>query len=156
MLVSEGIECPMGVWLVFICAMGGVSGRVFVQVGAIMAASDRFNITVRGQGGHAGLPHRLRDPVVAAAAVVGSLQPLVSREVAPSDSAVVSVSRFNTGALHNAQRKRLHQEHDSTKCRTMCCAGLYSAICDAKAWTLVCRQTSHLPFVTWHSLLCSE
>lgn len=63
-----------------------------------MAASDRFNITVEGVGGHAGLPHRTRDPVVAAAAVVGALQPLVSRETPPTDGAVVSVSRFNTGA----------------------------------------------------------
>ena len=68
-----------------------------------MAASDRFNITLEGVGGHAGLPHRTRDPVVAAAAVVGALQPLVSRETAPTDGAVVSVSRFNTGASKSTQ-----------------------------------------------------
>jgi hypothetical protein len=45
-----------------------------VQVGTIMAASDRFNITVLGRGGHAGLPHKARDPVVAAAALDGALQ----------------------------------------------------------------------------------
>lgn len=45
-----------------------------VQVGTIMAASDRFNITVLGRGGHAGLPHKAQDPVVAAAALVGALQ----------------------------------------------------------------------------------
>jgi len=73
------------------------SGTITTKVGTIMAASDRFNITVSGAGGHAGLPHRTRDPVVAAAALVGALQPLVSRETAPTDGAVVTVARFNTG-----------------------------------------------------------
>lgn len=86
-----------------------------------MAASDRFNITVRGQGGHAGLPHRLRDPVIAAAAVVGSLQPLVSREIAPSDSAVVSVSRFNTGGLYTAKARAFHLPHNAL-CKAIQCS----------------------------------
>ena len=51
-----------------------------MQVGTIMAASDRFNITVLGRGGHAGLPHKARDPVVAAAALVGALQVCSSRK----------------------------------------------------------------------------
>jgi IAA-amino acid hydrolase len=73
------------------------SGVISTKAGTIMAASDRFNITVLGRGGHAGLPHKARDPVVAAAALVGALQTLVSRETAPTDGAVVGVSRFNTG-----------------------------------------------------------
>jgi metal-dependent amidase/aminoacylase/carboxypeptidase family protein len=52
-----------------------------VQAGTIMAASDRFNITVLGRGGHAGLPHKARDPVVAAAALVGALQVCRSRKL---------------------------------------------------------------------------
>lgn len=55
-----------------------VATQLTSQVGTIMAASDRFNITVLGQGGHAGLPHRAKDPVVAAAALVGVLQVDVS------------------------------------------------------------------------------
>lgn len=43
-----------------------------------MAASDRFNFTVLGRGGHGAMPHLARDPVVAASAVVMALQPLVS------------------------------------------------------------------------------
>ena len=62
-----------------------------------MAASDRFNITVSGRGGHGAMPHLSADPVVAAAAVVSALQPLVSRETSPTDGAVVTVARFNTG-----------------------------------------------------------
>ena len=72
-----------------------------MQPGTIMAASDRFNISVEGRGGHGAMPHLAADPVVAAAAVVGALQPLVSRETSPSDGAVVTVARFNTGAPPN-------------------------------------------------------
>ncbi|KAG2448129.1 hypothetical protein HYH02_006714 [Chlamydomonas schloesseri] len=73
------------------------SGTIGTRPGTIMAASDRFTFSVRGQGGHGALPHTTRDPVVAAAAVVMALQTLVSRETAPVDAAVVTVSRFNTG-----------------------------------------------------------
>ncbi|KAG2430419.1 hypothetical protein HXX76_009944 [Chlamydomonas incerta] len=74
------------------------SGTIGTRPGTIMAASDRFVFSVRGLGGHGALPHTTRDPVVAAAAVVMALQTLVSRETAPVDAAVVTVSRFNTGA----------------------------------------------------------
>ena len=50
-----------------------------------------------GKGGHAAYPHDLVDPVIPAAELVGALQSLVSRETPPTDSAVISVSRFNTG-----------------------------------------------------------
>ena len=62
-----------------------------------MAASDRFNITIEGRGAHGAMPHLGADPVVAGAAVVTALQPLVSRETSPTDSAVITVARFNTG-----------------------------------------------------------
>jgi metal-dependent amidase/aminoacylase/carboxypeptidase family protein len=62
-----------------------------------MAASDRFAFSINGTGGHGAMPHLAADPVVAAAAVVAALQPLVSRETSPTDGAVVTVSRFNTG-----------------------------------------------------------
>ena len=63
-----------------------------------MAAADRFWVDVEGRGGHAALPHLTVDPVIAAAHAVLALQPLVSRETSPTDSAVVTVARFNTGA----------------------------------------------------------
>lgn len=64
-----------------------------MRPGVMMAASDRFQLTVSGRGGHAALPHLARDPVVAASAVVLALQALVSRETSPLDSAVVTVTR---------------------------------------------------------------
>ena len=62
-----------------------------------MAASTRFHAVVRGQGAHGGMPHLARDPVIAAAAIVHALQPLVSRETDPVDGAVISVTRLSTG-----------------------------------------------------------
>ena len=74
------------------------SGTLSTKPGPIMAASDRFSFVVVGLGGHAAIPHLAVDPVVAASAIVLALQSLVSRETSPTDSAVISVTRFNTGA----------------------------------------------------------
>jgi IAA-amino acid hydrolase len=73
------------------------AGVIATRPGTIMAASDRFTFTVHGRGGHGALPHLAVDPVVAASAIVMSLQSIVSRETSPTDGAVVTVSRFNTG-----------------------------------------------------------
>lgn len=53
------------------------TGTLATRAGPIMAASDRFNITLRGRGGHGAMPHLAADPVVAAAALVLALQTLV-------------------------------------------------------------------------------
>ena len=63
----------------------------------MMAASDKFEATIHGRGGHGAMPHLTADPVVAAAQAVLALQPLVSRELNPTDSGVVTVARFKTG-----------------------------------------------------------
>lgn len=73
------------------------SGHLGVREGVLMAASDRFRVVIQGKGGHAALPHLAVDPVIAAAAVVSAAQSLVSRETSPLASAVLSITRFNTG-----------------------------------------------------------
>lgn len=62
-----------------------------------MAAADMFKIVIEGRGGHAATPHMTADPVVVGALIVTALQPLVSRETSPTQGAVVTVARFNTG-----------------------------------------------------------
>ena len=62
-----------------------------------MAGADEFKIEILGKGGHGAMPHQTIDPVVAAAAVVSSLQHLVSRVTNPVVGSVVSVTRFSTG-----------------------------------------------------------
>jgi amidohydrolase len=65
------------------------------------AAADSFTATIYGQGGHAARPHLVVDPVVVACEVVSALQLLISRELDPLKSAVITVGAINAGATHN-------------------------------------------------------
>ncbi|HRP63331.1 MAG TPA: amidohydrolase [Phycisphaerales bacterium] len=76
-------------------------GVVSTRVGPMLAASDRFEIVVRGTGSHAAYPQISRDPIVAGAAIVQALQQIASRNVGPLDSVVVSVTQFHAGTTHN-------------------------------------------------------
>jgi amidohydrolase len=69
--------------------------------GACLAASDRFDIVVRGKSGHAAHPHHAVDPLVAAAMLVAQLQTVVSREVRPIHPAVVTVGAIQGGTTYN-------------------------------------------------------
>ncbi len=76
-------------------------GQVGVKDGPIFGSADEFRITVRGRGGHGGMPHTSIDPVVAAAQVVLALQTIVSRETSPFSPAVVTVGRVEGGSAFN-------------------------------------------------------
>ena len=76
-------------------------GRVAVTPGPIFGSADTWYLTVRGQGGHGGMPHTSVDPITAAAAVVGALQTIVSRETSPFEPAVVTVGRISGGMAFN-------------------------------------------------------
>ncbi|MEK4228289.1 M20 family metallopeptidase [Solibacillus sp. FSL H8-0538] len=69
-------------------------GDILVREGAIMAAADRFEITIQGKGGHGAEPHHSIDAIVIGSQFVTQLQTLVSRRVDPLQSAVVSVGHF--------------------------------------------------------------
>jgi amidohydrolase len=76
-------------------------GHVGVKDGPIFGSADEFGITVRGRGGHGGMPHTSIDPVVAAAHVVLALQSIVSRESSPFSPAVVTVGQVSGGRTFN-------------------------------------------------------
>jgi amidohydrolase len=76
-------------------------GKVGVNRGPLMAAVDEFEIVVEGSGGHGAAPHETADPIVAAARIVGALQTIVSREVSPLDSAVVTIGTIRGGDAFN-------------------------------------------------------
>lgn len=67
-------------------------GRALCPDGAVMAGNGTFEITVRGQGGHASQPELCRDPLLAAAAIVTALQQVVSRRISPQAPTVLSVT----------------------------------------------------------------
>jgi amidohydrolase len=85
-------------------------GAVATRPGPMLAAADRFTIEIHGAGGHAALPHQTRDPIVAAAELVLSLQSLVARETDPLDSAVVSVTSLHAGAAFNVVPESLRMQ----------------------------------------------
>jgi len=76
-------------------------GWVGVTPGPAMAASGRFKIIVTGSGGHGASPQLTRDPVAASAQIITALQTIVSRNVRPLDSAVVSVTAIEAGEAFN-------------------------------------------------------
>ncbi|MFW6136140.1 MAG: M20 metallopeptidase family protein [Chloroflexota bacterium] len=76
-------------------------GTVDVTAGPVMAAAERWTCTVRGAGGHGALPHLAVDPIVAACHLVTALQTVVSRDVSPLDTAVVTVGSFHAGDAFN-------------------------------------------------------
>lgn len=76
-------------------------GRVGINRGALMAAVDNFSIEIEGRGGHGAMPHEAADPILAAARIVESLQSVVSREISPLDSAVVTVGSIHGGTAFN-------------------------------------------------------
>jgi amidohydrolase len=76
-------------------------GTFAMRAGPMMASFDIFEITVRGKGTHAALPHLGHDPMVAAAQIVTGLQTLISRNTHPLESAVVSVTQVHGGDTWN-------------------------------------------------------
>ena len=74
-------------------------GTIGINNGPMMAAADRFEVHITGRGGHGAHPYMTIDPVVVAAHIITAAQTIVSRNVSPLDSAVVSVCAVETGDL---------------------------------------------------------
>jgi amidohydrolase len=76
-------------------------GWIGLTPGPVMSAAETFKVRLTGKGGHAAAPHLAIDPVLAAAQLVTSLQSIVSRNVAPLQTAVVSVTTLHAGEVFN-------------------------------------------------------
>jgi amidohydrolase len=102
-MVEDGLMDRFGIQEVFaIHNMPGIpEGHFALRSGPIMAAGDKFEITIEGRGGHAAKPHETIDPIVVGAALVQALQTIASRNIDPLDSCVVSVTQFHAGQSHN-------------------------------------------------------
>ncbi len=95
--VLEGVAEIYGihVWPMLEC------GEVGVRAGEILARPDTFEIEITGVGGHAAMPHKTADPILAGAHLVTALQSIVSRSVDPLEPAVLSVTEFHGGSCDN-------------------------------------------------------
>lgn len=87
--------------LAFHDAAQAPAGMIGYASGFALANVDSVDIVVPGVGGHGAYPHTTKDPVVLASAIVMRLQTLVSRELNPTESAVVTVGSFQAGSKHN-------------------------------------------------------
>ena len=76
-------------------------GWVGVASGPVMAGAEEFKITVTGKGGHGAIPNLTVDPVVASSQIVTALQSITSRNIAPLQAAVVSVTMIHAGETFN-------------------------------------------------------
>ena len=77
------------------------AGKVGYLPGWAMANVDSVDITVKGIGGHGAYPHTTKDPIVLSANIISQLQTIVSRQIAPTDPAVVTVGSIHGGTKHN-------------------------------------------------------
>lgn len=97
-MVNDGMMDRFGINQVFgMHNMPGIEvGKFAIRPGPMMAAADLISIEVTGRGGHAAMPHNGVDPTVAAAQIVLALQTIVSRNVNPLESSVISITSFQT------------------------------------------------------------
>ena len=82
------------------------AGQTAIRSGLLLSQSDSLKVTLFGRGGHGSSPETTIDPVVMAAATVMRLQTVVSREIAMTDNAVVSVGSCKPGRARTSSRKR--------------------------------------------------
>jgi amidohydrolase len=102
-MVEDGMMDRFGISRVF--GMHNIPGldlgKFAACEGPIMAAADKFDIVVKGRGGHAAMPHQTIDPILAASQIVTALQSIVSRNTNPLASLVISVTKFHAGDAYN-------------------------------------------------------
>ena len=72
-----------------------------ITTGPVMAASDTFQVTMFGKGGHGAMPNLAVDPILASSHFINAIQSIVSRNVSPLDSAVISITTIHGGDAHN-------------------------------------------------------
>jgi amidohydrolase len=117
-------------------------GAVSADGGPINAASDFFDIAVRGRGGHAAYPHRARDAIAALCHIVGALEQAAGRALDPTHGSVLSVGFVRGGSAHNALPERAEaggtfrtlDERDRTRM-----AALVEEVADAGARAFGCE-----------------
>ena len=84
-------------------------GSIAIKEGLLFANTSELFIDLKGKGGHAAYPHQTNDMITAACSLVGQLQTIISRNVDPLDSAVITIGKITSGTVQNiiAERARL-------------------------------------------------
>jgi len=102
-MIQDGVLENPGVDYALACHIWPTipEGTIGVRSGAMMAAMFRFDITIKGKGGHGAMPHQCVDALEVGCQVVGALQRLVSRHMDPLSPSVVTVGQFQAGRAFN-------------------------------------------------------
>ncbi len=106
-MIADGLTAAHGPWprpdfaLACHVAPRMPAGMIACREGYVMAAGDFLDVTIHGRGGHGARPHTTKDPILMAAQTIIAWQTIVSREIDPVQSAVVSVGSIHGGAKHN-------------------------------------------------------
>ncbi len=95
--ILKGVDGIFGVHIF----SGIEAGKISLEPGERMASTNWFSILIQGKSGHAGKPHECVDAVTAAASLVMNLQTIVSRNVNPLESAVITVGKVTAGTARN-------------------------------------------------------
>lgn len=94
---ADGMDMIIGIHLASYMPVG----KFGVRYGALTSSTDRFDITIKGKGGHSSQPESAVDPIVIGAHVITHLQQIVSRNVSALDKVVISVTMLNAGTAYN-------------------------------------------------------
>ena len=95
---------------------GALAGRISTRTGQICSSESLFEITVKGQGGHAAMPHVGRDSILIGSEIALALQTIVARKLAPGSGAVVSVTEFLTDGQRNVLPSNVVLKGDVRAC----------------------------------------
>ena len=95
--ILEGVDSVFGLHVYSMLPFGTLN----YSPGALMAAGDFFDVKITGRGGHGAQPHLTVDPIVIATNAINAIQTIVSREVDPLESAVVSICKMEAGEAYN-------------------------------------------------------
>lgn len=96
-LENPHVDCVIGLHM----AVGHPTGEIGIKYGKMYAASDMIDITVKGRSAHGASPHQGVDTIAVAAAIINTVQTVVSRTVDPVDSAVCSFGMIHGGTVRN-------------------------------------------------------
>ena len=85
-----------------------VAGKITIDELSPYAGADTVDVIVHGIGAHGASPHQGKDPIVIGAQIVANLQTIISRELAPRNSGVITVGAFHSGTKHNIISEKAH------------------------------------------------
>lgn len=104
-MVDDGLYTKHGVpvpgYLIALHTAPGPVGTIVSTGGPRFAGSDKLNVIFRGIGGHGGMPHLAKDPIIMAAAAIMEYQVIVARAIDPQEAAVLTVGAIQAGTAHN-------------------------------------------------------